>query len=188
MTDELDLDGDSVAIRVPTCSDLPALARFAAAVPPHDLLFLARDIREPRVLQAWVEGVEEGGIVSLIALSKGEIIATVAALSDALSWSRHVWDIRLLVAAGHRNKGLGRRLLDGAIERVCALGAGKLTARMTPDQKGAITLFEECGFRAEALLRDQVRDSDGRLHDLALLYLDPVHETARRSAFGEVAP
>ena len=187
MTDKLDADGGTVSIRVPTRSDLPALARFAAAVPPHDLLFLARDIREPRVLEAWIDGVEEGAIISLVAISGGEIVATVAALSDALSWSRHVWDIRLLVAADHRNKGLGRRLLDAAIERVCALGARKLTARMTPDQKGAITLFEECGFRAEALLRDQVCDSEGRMHDLALLYLDPAHETARRSAFGETA-
>jgi hypothetical protein len=55
---------------------------------------------------------------------------------------------------------------------------------MTPDQKGAITLFEESGFRAEALLRDHVRDSEGQAHDLALFYLDPSHEHARREAFG----
>ena len=45
-------------------------------------------------------------------------------------------------------------------------------ARMTPDQKAAITVFEECGFRAEALLRDHVRDADGALHDLVFLALD----------------
>jgi len=178
---------EEIKIRQPSRTDLPALARFAAAVPPHDLLFLARDIREPRVLEAWLAGVESDEIVSLVAMADGQIVATVACVSDQLSWSRHVWDIRLLVAPSHRNKGLGRRLLDLAIEQVVARGADKLTARMTPDQKGAITLFEESGFRAEALLRDQVRDSDGLAHDLALLYLDPEHERARREAFGEEA-
>lgn len=183
MTDSIVIDGSAIEIRAPGRADLSALGRFAAAVPPHDLLFLARDIREQRVLDAWIEGVEAGEIDSLAALADGEIVATVASVSDRLSWSRHVWDIRLLVAESHRNKGLGRALLERAIERCCARGATKLTARMTPDQTGAITLFEECGFRAEALLRDQVGDSTGRLHDLAVLAMHPATEAARRAAF-----
>ena len=181
------LDDSEVEIRAPGRADLPALARFAAAVPQHDLLFLTRDIREPRVLDAWIEGVEAGEIDSLAALSSGEIVATVACVSDRLSWSRHVWDIRLLVAESHRNMGLGRALLERAIARCCARGATKLTARMTPDQTGAITLFEECGFRAEAMLRDQVIDSTGRTHDLAVLAMHPSAEAARRAAFEERA-
>lgn len=187
MTEDHQIGGVSVDIRPPNTSDLPALARFAAAVPPHDLLFLARDIRQRRVLQAWIAGVEADEIDSLIAVVDGEIIATVAGVSDRLSWSPHVWDIRLLVAPDHRNKGIGRTLLERAISRTADRGATKLTARMTPDQTGAITLFEECGFRAEALLQDQLRDSEGGEHDLAVLFLKPARESARRAAFGDQA-
>lgn len=185
MTERVDIDGREITIRPPGREDQGALARFAGSVALHDLLFLARDIREPRVLDAWLAGVEAGEIDSLAAFSVDDIVATVASVSDRLSWSRHVWDIRLLVADSHRNKGLGRALLERAIERACAQGATKLTARMTPDQAGAITLFEECGFRAEALLRDQVSDSTGRLHDLAVLAMFPASEAARRAAFEE---
>ncbi len=174
-----------VEIRSPNRSDLPALAEFANGVPSHDLLFLARDIRQPRVLEAWVAGVEADEIDSFIAVLDGEIIATVASVSDGLSWSSHVWDIRLLVAPDHRNKGIGRTLLDRAISRTSCRGATKLTARMTPDQTGAITLFEESGFRAEAMLQDQLRDDEGREYDLAVLFLKPARENARRAAFGE---
>lgn len=173
-------------VRPPTRADLPALERFAARVPAHDLLFLARDIRESRVLEAWVAGVEAAEIISLVAVAGLEVVATTACLSDELSWSPHVWDIRLLVAPHYRNQGLGRRLLDLAVEGARKRGATKLTARMTPDQTGAITLFEECGFRAEALLKDHVRDNEGRLHDLALLSLDPQRESIRQGAYGEV--
>ncbi|MBS0482136.1 MAG: GNAT family N-acetyltransferase [Proteobacteria bacterium] len=154
-------------------------------MPVHDLLFLARDIREPKVLAAWLAAQENGDLVSLIALDGDEVVATVAALSDRLSWSAHVWDVRLLVAPAMRGKGLGRHLLDAVIAAAVAAGATRLTARMTPDQAGAITLFEECGFRAEALLKDQLRDADGNLHDLALLAMDPQRQAARRDAFGE---
>lgn len=177
--------GRSIEVRIPTCADIPVLAAFAASMPAHDLLFLARDIRQPKVLDAWLANQESGQIASLIALDGDAVVATVAALSDRYSWSPHVWDIRLLVGQTMRNKGLGRFLLDAAVTAATAAGASKLTARMTPDQAGAITLFEECGFRAEALLNGQVRDADGVLHDLAVLAMDPGRQAARREAFGD---
>ena len=176
---------EEISVRAPGREDAAALARFAAAMPPHDLLFLARDIREPKVLEAWLTAQERGEIASLVAVAGSEVVATIAALSDRFSWSPHVWDVRLLVAPAARGKGLGRRLLGAIVDQAIAAGAGKLTARMTPDQAGAITLFEECGFRAEALLKDQVKAADGSLHDLAVLSLDPAHEAARREAFGD---
>jgi len=183
LSETIEIDGATVDVRRPGAADIPALATFARAVPVHDLLFLARDIREAKVLEAWLRAETEGLTDSLIALAGGEVVATIARLSDPLSWSPHVAELRLLVAPAYRKKGLGRLLLERAIAAAVAAGATKLVARMTPDQTGAITLFEESGFRAEALLRDQVRDADGNLHDLAVLALDPQREQGLRAAF-----
>ena len=173
----------SVAIQsMADCDDL-AVQAFVDKVPVHDLLFLDRDIREPKVLAAWRRAIEQGAVHSLVAIADGEIVATTAVIRDPLSWSAHVADVRLLVLPESRGKGVGRALLEASIEHAITQGATKLTARMTPDQRGAITLFEESGFRGEALLRDQVRDTNGDLHDIAVLSLDVGQEAARKAAF-----
>ena len=51
-------------------------------------------------------------------------------------------------------------------------GLEKLVAQMTVDQRAAIAVFEELGFRAEALLARHVADRDGKLHDIVLLSHD----------------
>lgn len=185
MTTTVTIDGRDIAVRPFARSDVTGVARFAADLSPHDLLFLSRDIQHARVIDAWLRAVANGELESLIALDGERVVATTAIVRDRLSWSPHVAEIRLLVAPDLRGKGLGRLLLDCSIELALEGGATKLQARMTTDQAGAITVFEEAGFRAEALLRDQVRDREGRLHDLAILAMDPQRVAARHQAFGQ---
>lgn len=161
-----------------------AVATFAGGLEPHDLLFLSRNIQHPKVLDAWLDAIGEGEIDSEIALVANTVVGTTAIVRDPHSWSAHVADIRLLTAPAMRGKGLGRVLLESSIKRAVEAGATKLTARMTPDQRGAITLFEEAGFRGEAMLRDHVRGPDGALHDLAILSLDVDRFAAQREMTG----
>jgi hypothetical protein len=55
---------------------------------------------------------------------------------------------------------------------------------MTVDQRGAITLFESLGFKAEALLRDHVRDVDGKKHDIVVLGHNIAQFQAQLEAYG----
>ena len=167
-------------------ADQERMAAFVATLPEHDLLFLGRDLTHPRVIEAWLDAIGEGWIDSLVAVcaDNGEVIGTAALVRDPLGWSAHVGEVRLLVCPDRRGAGLGRDLLDAVFAIAHARGLAKLSARMTADQQGSVALFESMGFRAEALLRDQVRGRDGRAHDLAILSLDPARAAARHRAFG----
>lgn len=165
-------------------ADAGRMTRFAHSLPEHDLLFLGRDLRHPRVVEAWLQAIDEGWIDSLIAEDGDGLVGTAALVRDPLGWSAHVGEVRLLVSAERRGAGLGRDLLEAMFGIARARGLAKLTAAMTPDQAGAVALFESLGFRGEALLKDQVQDRSGARHDLAILSYDAGRAAARREAFG----
>jgi RimJ/RimL family protein N-acetyltransferase len=164
--------------------DARALAAFVATLPAQDLTFMRRDVTHPKVLAAWMQAVDEGRILSLAARDRDELVGCTAIITDALSWSRHVGELRVLVAPAWRGRGLGRVLIQECFALALGLGLEKLTVQMTVDQQAAIAVFEELGFRAEAVLRDQVKDRDGKTHDLALLSHDVAAVQSRLQAYG----
>ncbi|MBP2275741.1 MULTISPECIES: GNAT family N-acetyltransferase [Sphingomonas] len=170
-------------IRRFAAKDETAMQAFAERLPEHDLLFLGRDLRHPRVIAAWVEAIGEGAIDSLIAEDDhGKLVGAAALVRDPLGWSGHVGEVRLLVSPEKRGAGLGRDLLEGIYAIAMERGLTKLTAQMTPDQIGSVMLFESLGFRAEALLKGQVRDRAGVAYDLTILSHDMPATAKPRSA------
>jgi RimJ/RimL family protein N-acetyltransferase len=152
-----------------TDADALALLTFARALDPHDLLFVPRDIRQPKVVGAWLREIEAGHLETLLAVREGVVIGCGTLVRDPLSWSAHVAEIRVVLAQGVRGLGLGRRLVGEMFSRALERGATKVLAQMTVDQHGAIAVFERLGFQQEAVLRAHVRDQAGVAHDLVTL-------------------
>lgn len=181
----LEFEGQAVEIDELRAGDEADLLAFAQALPAHDLLFTYRDISQPRVIQAWLrEAVEHRRMPSLVARMGGQIIGSTALIHDDLSWSPHVGELRVVVGPQARGLGLGRQLIQDCFAQALALGLEKLTAQMTTDQRGAITLFESLGFRPEALLAAHMRGRDGRTHDVVVLSHPVAEVAARLEAYG----
>jgi L-amino acid N-acyltransferase YncA len=181
---ETDLKGSRVTLRLMGGSDSSVALAFARALPAHDLLFLRRDITQPEAIEVWLNGIARGRITSVLAESDGQVQGYATVDRGELSWSPHVAELRVLVSAAMRGKGLGRLLTQEAFAIALGLGIEKIVAQMTVDQKGAIAVFEGMGFRPEALLRDQVKDRDGRKHDLLILAHEVAKFQAQMDAYG----
>ncbi len=173
-----------VTIRRLRAEDMDAMLRFARALPEHDLLFLSRDLKHRKVVEAWLEAIEDGFIDSFLAEDGDAVVGTCALVRDPLGWSTHVGEVRLLVSPQLRGQGVGRRLLAEMFTAAEQRDLKKLIAQLTPDQRGAIQLFEEHGFRGEAMLKDHVIDRQGQVHDLAIFSLDLAQAAGRAKAFG----
>ena len=165
-------------------ADEAAVLAFAKALPAHDLLFLPRNISQPKVLSAWINEIERGDIVSLLARKGGAVVGCGTLVRDSHSWSPHVGEIRMVVSLDVRGKGVGRALSQETFALALASGLEKLSVQMTVDQRAAIALFESLGFKAEALLRDHVRDARGQKHDIVVLGHNVAQVRAQLEAYG----
>ena len=173
-----------IEFRLMSQADEAAVLDFAQALPIHDLLFLPRDISEPKVLAAWIKEIERGAIVSLLAVKDGKVVGCGTLVRDPLSWSPHVGEIRNVVSSEARGQGVGRALSQETFALALSAGLEKLVVQMTVDQTGAIAIFEGLGFKAEALLRDHVRDKAGQKHDIVVLGHNVAQVRAQLEAYG----
>ena len=167
-------------------SDRDALIAFIATLPAHDLLFLSRDVTHPKVIDAWMRALDKGQINSLIVRDGSQVVGCTAIIVDQLGWSSHVGELRIMTSSACRGIGLGRTMIQECVAQAVDLGLKKLVAQMTTSQRAGITVFEELGFRAEALLAKHVADREGGLHDLVLMSQDVDTAAARRELYGLV--
>ena len=177
-------DAGEIEFRLMSQADEAAVLDFAQKLPVHDLLFLPRDISEPKVLAAWIKEIERGSITSLLAVKSGRVVGCGTIVCDPHSWSPHVGEIRNVVSPDVRGQGVGRALSQETFALALSVGLEKLLVQMTVDQTGAIAIFEGLGFKAEALLHDHVRDLAGKKHDIVVLAHDVAKVRAQMDAYG----
>lgn len=152
-------------IREPRPDDLDALLAFFARIPEAERTFFKEHVLDRPAVEGWLR--EDRGRRGL-ACDGGEVAGYVAVL-PLPGWSDHVGEVRLVVDPARRGQGTGRALARWALLQALELGLAKLYVEVVADQEGAVALFTALGFSAEGLLRDHVRDGDGRRRDLVLL-------------------
>lgn len=167
-----------VTLRLMTPFDTERILTFARALPIDDFLFLRTDITDPDVVAQWVQSMNAGLSITILA-QVGSGMAGYATLHhNEVTWQRHLGEIRIQVGQRYRSQGLSRILASELFSVGRELGLRKIVAHMTSDQKGAIATFERLGFQTEALLQDFVIDRRDRTHDLLVMSYDVTGFTA----------
>ena len=177
--------GARVTLRLMDRGDAAEMVAFARQLPPHDLLFLRRDITDPAQVEIWLQRIEAGLATSLLLIDEdGEIRGYATVDRNDLPWSPHVAELRALVQPELRGRGAGRLLTEEAFRIALEMNVEKVIAQMTIDQQQAITVFRSLGFEPEAVLKQHVKDRDGSKHDLVILSHDVARAQRRRAATG----
>lgn len=177
-------DGSAITLRRLGRDDVAEFLAFTQSLPDHDLLFLRTDITDAGVVADWLDNIEAGRIVTIIAERDDRIFGYGSLHFSNTPWSKHVGELRVLISGEMRGKGLGRALTEAIFAQALDRGIEKMVAQMTIDQKGAISTFEQLGFKAEALLRDHVKDRTGQKHDLLVYSHDVAAFQSQLDAYG----
>ena len=145
---------------------------FIRSLPRKDNYYLTVDVQDDQAINRWMNRVESGEIIGVIALEGSQMIGYCNLHTNNLPWARHVGEIRIGVSAAYRGRGIGRALAGEIFSIARARGLKKLWARMAASQEAAQNVFKRLGFRTEALLSDFVRNDNDLTESLVIMSRD----------------
>ncbi len=165
-------DGQEIILRPMVKEDFKPLHDFFSRVPQEDRMFLKEDVSNPAVITSWIESLDYSKVIPILAECDGEIIGDATLHRRSFGWFKHVGDIRLVIDANYRRKGLGLLLAREIFFLAIHLKLEKIVAEMMDTQTSAIKIFESLGFKKEAELKHFVSALDGTKHTLVIMTHD----------------
>ena len=105
-----------------------------------------------------------------VAEMDGQVVGRLSVSRDQHPASRHVADLGLMVAADRRGQGIGRGLLEAAVDWARAAGVTKLELHVFPWNEPALRLYERFGFEREGVRRGHYRRAGEEVDAILMAY------------------
>lgn len=143
-----------VVVRPAEPGDAEALTRLAEEVSaePEAWLISAdgewRSVGEERRYLKAVRRYPHAAVL-VAERADGTVVGRLSLARDPHPASAHVADLGLMVAKPERGRGIGRALLEAAVDWARAAGVRKLELHVFPWNEPAIRLYESFGFTRE---------------------------------------
>jgi RimJ/RimL family protein N-acetyltransferase len=152
-----------ITVRPADPHDAAALAELAGAVSAEPEGWLIgnewRGVADERRYIRAVRRHPDAAV--FVAEREGEIAGRLSIGRDVHPASSHVADLGLMVDARYRRQGVGRALLEAAVEWARENGVRKLELHVFPWNEPAIALYEAFGFEREGYRKGHYRRPDG---------------------------
>lgn len=161
-----------VIIRPLQKDDKEKLLKFFKALPEEDRLFLKDDVTKEEVIQRWIDELDYSKVFPLVAETEVGIIGNASIHFNKTGWSRHLAELRCVVAREFQKMGLGTLLMRELVLHAQEKAVEKIVAQMMDTQIGAQKAFQRIGFKKEAELTGFVMDLTGRKHNLIIMVND----------------
>ena len=149
-------------IRPAEPSDAEQLTRLADAVsaePEGWLISVAGEWRSAGDERRFLKALRRypHAAVFVAEADDGTVVGRLSVGRDPHPASTHVADVGLMVAAGARRQGVGKALLQAAVDWARAAGVRKLELHVFPWNEAAIKLYEGFGFEREGYRKGHYR-------------------------------
>jgi RimJ/RimL family protein N-acetyltransferase len=154
---------DWLLVRPATPTDANALAELGRAVGSEQegWLISDHDWRSPGEERRYLRSLRRFPHAEVFVAECPEgIIGRLSIARDSHPASYHVADLGLMVAAGHRRRGVGTALMREAERWARSTGVTKLELHVFPHNAPAIALYRKLGFKREGYRRRHYRRGD----------------------------
>ena len=162
-------------IRPAEPADAEQLTRLAAAVsaePEGWLISVAGEWRSAGDERRYLKALRRypHAAVFVAEDDAGTVVGRLSVGRDPHPASTHVADVGLMVAVGARRQGVGRALLQAAVDWARAAGVRKLELHVFPWNEAAMKLYESFGFEREGYRKGQYRRGDEYVDAILMAY------------------
>lgn len=165
-------DGPTVTIRPLEPGDEQQLLDFFLGIPDEERFYLKDDVTSSALIHEWVHNIDYRRALPLVALDGSRIVAEAVLVRRRGNARSHVAEVRFVVAAECRNRGLGtimiRELCDIADDEELDKVLFEVVADKEPE---ALEAAEHMGFLRVGAIEGGARDYDGRVHDIITLVM-----------------
>jgi RimJ/RimL family protein N-acetyltransferase len=164
---------NAFVVREAVAADAAALVALAQAVgaEPEGWLIADASWRGVADERRYLKAIKRHPHAAVfVAENAGEIVGRLSVARDPHPASYHVADLGLMVAAGHRRRGVGRALLERAVEWAGEARVRKLELHVFPHNEPAIALYEGFGFVREGYRRAHYRRGPGYVDAILMAF------------------
>lgn len=163
-------EGQEAIIRLLQMDDRELLCRFYAGIPEADRWFMRQDVRDPAVVDKWMDDIDKGKVSSIVALSQGRIVGHASLHMREFGSTRHIGRFRLMVLPEFRYKRLGTWLLLDLIQLAMDKGLSEVRSDFVVGiEEAAIEAARKFDFFEKSVLKHYVKDQQGNRHDLLIM-------------------
>jgi ribosomal protein S18 acetylase RimI-like enzyme len=162
-------DGTNVAIRPLVAGDLKQSLAFFQSLTPEDRLYLRVDVLDKKVVERRIHnsGIED--FKRIVAEIDGKIAADAGLELRTHGWERHLADFRLIIAPQFRRMGLGMIMAEELYEMAIREQVEEMVVKIMAPQAEAKKIFQRLGFKEDVVIKNFVKDINGRKQDLILM-------------------
>ena len=133
---------------------------------PHELM-ITLELREHQIRSL---GQSDNGCFLVARRPPVRVAGFLTLTGGSLARTRHLARLELMVAAQHRGEGIGRALVQHALDRAGATGVlRKVSLAVFADNTRAVALYHSLGFVQEGHRRGEYLEADGTERDDLIL-------------------
>lgn len=108
--------------------------------------------------------------LTLVCDRYGEIVGVITIQRGMYKKNRHTANLGIAIKSGHRQKGIGTRLINESLNWCRAQGIKKVNLEVFSSNVGAIKVYEKVGFEVEGYRRGQFMINGEPVDDVFMTY------------------